>query len=351
MHRDEARTIKFQLAHWARELADADGVVPRPSKLGKGGVTADDVIDAPTLAIGLAPRADDDYGIALRYRTDVPRARAIAEQLAEQAGPSVDVRRTGRILSLSGVPTWSGMPLPAEPAQGETGRIRPLRPGVSLAHVDVTAGTLGAFVVREADGDLFVLSNWHVLAGSPSAEIGDVILQPGPADGGTAPEDRVGTLADLVPIRPEEAMTVDAAIALLDEPQADLEYPVGTITETVEARGGESVAKVGRTTGRTSGRVSAIELDDVMVGYGGLGAVSFDDQIEIESSTGGPFSQGGDSGSLVYREDGVAIGLLFAGSESGGPNGTGLTYVNPIWTVLDALGVNLARSTARQASI
>ena len=64
-------------------------------------------------------------------------------------------------------------------------------------------------------------------------------------------------------------------------------------------------------------------------------------QIEIQSSGTGPFSRGGDSGSLVYREDGVAIGLLFAGSESGGDNGSGLTYVNPIDAVLAAFGATL----------
>ncbi|MFC7405608.1 trypsin-like peptidase domain-containing protein [Georgenia alba] len=341
MHRDEARTIKQRLARLAWELAEAQGVALRASSYGQEGVTAEDVLNAPTLAIGLAPRADDDYGIAVRYRMDVAGAAAVAEQVAVEAGPDADVRRTGRILSLADGP-WSGAALPAEPAQGETGRVRPLRPGVSIAHADVTAGTLGAFVTRDGSDRVFVLSNWHVLAGSPSAAAGDAILQPGPADGGTAPEDRVGALADMVPLRPSEPATVDAALALLDDPEVDLAYPVGPISETAEVRGGEQVAKVGRTTGSTTGRVSAVELDDVVVGYGELGTISFDDQIEVESTGAGPFSQGGDSGSLVYREDGVAVGLLFAGSETGGPNGTGLTYVNPIGTVLEVLGVRLA---------
>ena len=62
----------------------------------------------------------------------------------------------------------------------------------------------------------------------------------------------------------------------------------------------------------------------------------------MESTGTGPFSRGGDSGSLVYRADGVALGLLFAGSETGGDNGTGLTYINPINTVLRELGATLA---------
>ena len=88
--------------------------------------------------------------------------------------------------------------------------------------------------------------------------------------------------------------------------------------------------------------MTAIELDDVLVGYGEeLGNLRFDDQIEIEGIGTDPFSRGGDSGSLVYREDGVALGLLFAGSESGGENGRGLTYVNPIDAVLAALDATL----------
>lgn len=108
--------------------------------------------------------------------------------------------------------------------------------------------------------------------------------------------------------------------------------------------GAEEVEKSGRTTGVTRGRITAIELDDVVVGYGGdLGELSLDDQIEVEGLGTGPFSRGGDSGSLVYvAETGVAVGLLFAGSESGGENGSGLTYLNPIGTVLELLGAELA---------
>ena len=127
-----------------------------------------------------------------------------------------------------------------------------------------------------------------------------------------------------------------------DDATVEASYPVGRVTTTARAEGGETVGKIGRTTAVTAGRVTAIELDDVVVGYGEeLGALRFDDQLEVESTGAGPFSRGGDSGSLVYREDGVALGLLFAGSETGGSNGAGLTYCNAVDTVLDRLGVVL----------
>ncbi|QJW38105.1 hypothetical protein [Cellulosimicrobium protaetiae] len=357
MDQQKAREIKSQLADYARELAERSGAAIEARDV----PDAAEVVRAPTLAIGLAPHDDGGYAIAVRYRLGVPTARSIARKVASEAGDTVDVRRTGRIRPLvaaaagrsGGSPGESGPglrpPVVTAYATGETGRVRPLRPGVSIAHVDVTAGTLGAFVrvaeppVAGADAaSVYALSNWHVLAGSPSARAGDVVVQPGPADGGSAPDDRVGTLAALVPLEAGVTQTVDAAVALLDEPAVDPEYPVGRITETAVALGGEAVGKSGRTTGVTGGRVTAIELDDVVVGYGdGLGALRFDDQIEVESTGDGPFSRGGDSGSLVYREDGVALGLLFAGSETGGANGTGLTYCNPIGTVLERLGATL----------
>ncbi|MEL7977438.1 hypothetical protein AAG589_16365 [Isoptericola sp. F-RaC21] len=339
----QARETKAQLSDFARDLAERHGVPASPYAVGDDATPAD-VVRAPTLSLGLAPQGEGAFGIAVRYRLGVPTARSFVRRLAAEAGDAVDVRRTGRIRTLG---AQVRPPVATARALGETDRVRPLRPGVSIAHVNVTAGTLGAFVTK-ADGQdgsaaRYVLSNFHVLAGSPSAQVGDVVVQPGPADGGRAPQDRVGTLAQVVPLTPGEPATVDAALALLDDGiEIDATYPVGAVTTTAAAAGGEAVAKIGRTTAHTQGRVTAIEMDDVVVGYGDeLGALSFDNQIEVEG-TGGAFSRGGDSGSLVYREDGVAIGLLFAGSETGGADGTGLTYCNPVDAVLEALGVTLA---------
>jgi hypothetical protein len=47
----------------------------------------------------------------------------------------------------------------------------------------------------------------------------------------------------------------------------------------------------------------------------------------------------GDSGSLILGEDRPAVGLLFAGTDLGGTNGQGLTYANPIATVLAKLKI------------
>ena len=103
---------------------------------------------------------------------------------------------------------------------------------------------------------------------------------------------------------------------------------------------GKLVSKVGRTTGPTEGRISAFEVDDVVVGYD-MGNLKFDNVVEIEGAKDEPFAQGGDSGSLVVNEDLQAVALVFATSDVGGKNGKGLTYTNPLGPVLDKLEVRL----------
>lgn len=340
MDRSVARTVKSQVAQRAAEiLAGHD-----PAAAARyGGITLRGAHAAGPvtvgIAVGLTPTAQGGFRIALRYRLGTPTARMVCRRLEQELGPDVDIRRTGRVHALARAPR------PAARSLGETGRVRPLRPGISVAHEAVSAGTLGAFVER--DGAIFLLSNHHVLVGD-SGQLGDPVLQPGPFDGGSLPQDRIGSLADLVPLAPGQPARVDAALAALEtEIGFETAYPAGPMTGVVEAEGGEAVDKVGRTTGLTAGTVTAIELDGVLVDFGpGLGTLSFDGQVEVESSGSEPFSAGGDSGSLVYRPDTrEGLGLLFAGSDQGGPNGLGLTYLNPVSAVLEALAARLHGTT------
>ena len=82
--------------------------------------------------------------------------------------------------------------------QAPTERFRPAPGGVSVGHKDITAGTLGCWVKR--NGQWMILSNNHVLANSNDAASGDAILQPGPYDGGSLPQDQIATLEAYVPI-------------------------------------------------------------------------------------------------------------------------------------------------------
>jgi hypothetical protein len=280
----------------------------------------------PRVAVGLSPTAD---GARVAVRLQQEADRALLPDLGRAAAAEVDVRVIGPIRLLT------------SPGQLQR-RVRPLRPGLSIAHPTVSAGTLGGFV--RAGSDLAILSNNHVLAASNAAAAGDAVLQPGLADGGTS-ADRVATLLRFRRLVAGATNLVDAAVATLDEgvgaEPGDL--PGGPllsrVPDSLDIEPEEGVEKLGRTTAHTLGRITAVEVDAVAVQYDGDVVYRFDDQIEIVGRAGA-FSAAGDSGSVVWRSrDRAPIALLFAGSETGGPAGTGVTFANPLATVLAALDV------------
>ncbi|NOY45064.1 MAG: hypothetical protein GXP50_06405 [Deltaproteobacteria bacterium] len=216
-----------------------------------------------------------------------------------------------------------------------TARIRPCRPGYSIGHWRITAGTFGCLVRdRCSPGRVYVLSNNHVLADSNAAAVGDPVLQPGRHDGGAYPADLVARLERFVAIRFGSADRYNLVDAALARP-VDLRLAVGSTPGlglpmgTAEAVLGQDVVKTGRTTGTTTGRVTGIDAT-VAVGYGTKGTAYFRNQIVTTN-----MSQGGDSGSLLIERAGRrAVGLLFAGSSR-------ITIHNDIHNVLLALGVEL----------
>jgi hypothetical protein len=253
-------------------------------------------------------------------------------------GMQTDVVETGRIFAL----------------QNPKDKMRPARPGVSIGHYQITAGTLGCLVERT--GQVYILSNNHVLANSNAAQQGDAILQPGPIDGGSS-ADQIGTLEQFIQIgfsvsttpgcsplsflmrlfspSPSSQInepgnnTVDCAIAkplsdnLVDPDILNIGIPSGVGTATL----GTQVQKSGRTTGYTQDEITQIDVT-VSVDYGGPIAI-FKNQLMA-----GAMSKGGDSGSAVLDMDKQVVGLLFAGSDT-------TTIMNPIQLVLEALQVQI----------
>ena len=238
-------------------------------------------------------------------------------------------------------------------------KMRPARPGVSIGHYQITAGTFGCLVKRGSEA--LILSNNHVLANSNQAQLGDAILQPGPYDGGTT-ADKIAELAEFVPIefgtgdgtqpggcsglistvlgwfgqQPKARSInqpgdnhVDCAIARPLSP--DLVTPeilqIGTPVGVGTAMLGASVQKFGRTTSYTQDRIIQVDVT-ATVDYGGPTAV-FRGQLMA-----GAMSQGGDSGSAVLDDQKRVVGLLYAGSDT-------TTLFNPIQDVLTALNVEI----------
>jgi hypothetical protein len=319
---DTARELKARLSHRLSEAPTVAASSPRGATRWSG------------VALGLAPVGPDQVHLAIRL-IDQADADVVLGGLDDAAREEVDVRVIGRVHPFSSPIGWA----PADLQR----RVRPLRPGLSVSHPDVTAGTLGGFVRRPGRDGLLVLSNNHVLAASDAATEGDPALQPGVADGGTL-ADRIGSLSAFVRLDADPGNLVDAAVAALDpgvgaDPAA---YPGGALLATVAAVDDvdpdELVEKLGRTTGHTHGRITAVEVDGVGVQYDDA-VHTFDDQVEIEGLTGA-FSDGGDSGSVIWRSrDRAPLGLLFAGSTEGGSAGGGVTFANPLATVLRSLGV------------
>ncbi len=290
----------------------------------------------PSIAVGLAPRKRNQYHLAIRCQREELMGGKEMEQITKKAKGEIDVRFIGRLRKREAVPWYRT-------------RVRPLQIGVSCGHFKITAGTLGCFVKLKSDaaGKIHILSNNHVLANENRAKKGDVILQPGHFDGGANPIDAVATLTKFVRLKKNTANQVDCAIAELAPGQEaelraikGLGKLAGVGPDFIDE--GTTVAKLGRTTGLTRGRVTAFELDNVVVQYD-AGNLRFDNQIEVEGADDDAFSAGGDSGSVIAEESTrLAIALLFAGGDVGGSNGKGLTYANPIHPVLDALKIELA---------
>ncbi len=225
-------------------------------------------------------------------------------------------------------------------------RVRPINGGVSVGHRNVTAGTIGACVYDflpdgvGKPGKYYILSNNHVLANSNAATIGDSILQPGRADGGLIPQDRIGRLSRFIPLQfaPDVALAVQHN--LVDAALAAVPFRLlgGSINWIGEVRGwrkkaavtvGTMVKKTGRTTGFTTGRITVVNAT-VDVNYRGGKVARFKDQMLTTN-----MSAGGDSGSLITTLDNVAVGLLFAGS-------TQVTVANQIENVRSLLRVEIA---------
>ena len=229
-------------------------------------------------------------------------------------------------------------------AYDTTDRYRPAPIGVSVGHPDITAGTIGARV-RDSQGNVYALSNNHVLANVNDAQLGDSMLQPGPFDGGTDPADKIGELYDFEPISFSGNNTMDAAIAsstTANLGNATLPEGYGVPgTTVVQPTLGMNVQKCGRTTGCTTGQVQEINVT-VDVCYEPSGPFCLAVARFVQQFTIGPggFSAGGDSGSLIVTNNSSKnpVGLLFAGSST-------RTIANPIGPVLARFGVTIDGST------
>ena len=219
-------------------------------------------------------------------------------------------------------------------------RHRPVVPSVSVGHIDITAGTLGAILERE-DGTLVGLTNAHVAAPHKAdPEAGDTIVQPGPRDAAIqdSSKNRIGSLAEWSPITTgeDEVNHTDSALFEFDEdvkaisthmpglgrydggliPKPGDDIPIGGID--LDPPTDREFMKVGRTTDERHGLVVE-ESARTRINYRRESPATFEGVTLFED-----MSAGGDSGSVIgYRatdENGdpafYITHLLFAGSDT-----------------------------------
>jgi len=315
-------------------------------------------------------------GVGIGFKNNVPGQKAIVVMVEKKlplaalseadiipkafGAVKTDVIETGEIKA--------GL-LPAQDLK-RTDRWRPAPGGVSIGHYKITAGTLGTVVYSTySDGTRYLLSNNHVFANSNEAEPGDIILQPGPHDGGGL-LDKIAVLCRFAPIEFGEepgscsiaeyygrlgnwiagklgsehrvnsvrvnAQAVNYFDAAIAQPinQEDIDSGIiglGEIFATEPAYLGQRVVKSGRTTEFTEGNISLTHAT-IKVSYGSGKIATFEDQL-----VAGPMSAGGDSGSLVVSGNTTnAVGLLFAGSAQ-------TTIFSPIDPILDYFNVRFMK--------
>lgn len=208
-----------------------------------------------------------------------------------------------------------------------TDRHRPAPSGVSIGHVRITAGTMGGVVRDKATGMWLILSNNHILANENNANVGDTILQPGVADSGKNPDDKIATTLRWIQLNTSDNYA-DAAVAKVINPDdVSLEHMnLGHITGVAKYYVNQEVVKSGRTTRTTRGPI--LGTATVKVGYGGGRTRTFKNCL---ISTVG--SAGGDSGSAILDMfTRRYIGILFAGDGY-------YTIINPQEYIFGPLGI------------
>jgi|GEM_PF-2675656 len=272
-----------------------------------------------TLKAGTKPRQPIDYaGVLVQYVTPsgVPAVQATAQ-----------VPTQGRRLAVGvGIYNYDVQERFDRAAPDSAGRsqslldsdpsTRPFDPYPS------SIGTLGCFA-EDKNGNTYLITASYVLALDNKGQIGDRIFVEGESpEKGNQPVAKV-TGISLLPTTSDpptdSTSTMGIASAQL-EPGVVPDYePLPSpwkIEQVGSAEISDRVAKVGRTSGFTIGRVVSVAMS---IRLGGLNQLFVADCFQITGEESSRFSHAGDGGAAIIREDGAVVGLLiaaFRGSEN-----------------------------------
>jgi len=280
-------------------------------------------------------------------RSVAPAVLAVLSLVVPAGGPATAQARPETVEAAAGEPYSA-----AGAKKHRKRQKRPIKMGVSGGSIEDFAvippniaccgGTLGALLMKK--GRYFVLSNNHVLARVNQAAPGEAINQPGLND--TKCEARaknlIGTLSGFKKLKLTGSNTVDAAIAETTPEDVSADGAILGIgvpgNKVVAPRVGTAVVKSGRTTGVTRGEITTTNVSGFVSFPEECGSdveheVQFKKVFLVASTGPDPFSDGGDSGSVIYEDTGScprAVGHLFAGNEE-------FTAANPMKQVMKAV--------------
>ena len=277
--------------------------------LKRPGVTG---VDIGRKEVGGKPTDIIAIRVLVAEKKDVPPEQTIPQTI--NGVPTDVIQRTFK-------PLWEG------------GIPDPLKGGCSIGNCNWPnmAGTLGALVKDNASGATMLLSCFHVMCVTNSWQVGDAIVQPSICDGGSCPNNIIGTLQ-----RGKIGNQVDCAVARVTSRGKNgsilgIGTVIGSNTSPLEV--GQVVRKFGRSTGLTYGIADGHYLTCVVPEL----SITLYNQIEIKSKTdpNHGFATPGDSGAVVVDDYNSAVGLLF------GTSSDDYGVANPIAAVLTALDVSI----------
>lgn len=280
----------------------------------------------------------------LAIRVHVQNKRPLAEVPEDQRfPPEVNGIKVDVIQATYGIQHVNLDRVQLEGAASNRGsRFDEIPAGVSIGSPHVSAGTLGAKVFDATTEEPLILSNWHILAGLPTAAAGLPIWQPGALDGGRN-SNNTFALLERFNLGPH-----DAAVARLtgDRPVTTATYEGHAIEDATPPQLGMTVFKSGRTTGYTEGIIDGVKMSTT-INYGAAGTRTLQMIFRVVPLPGSgniEISMGGDSGSVwVEKASGKAVGLHFAGEIGMAPEHA---LANDITAVMQTLNIKFKAQLA-----
>jgi hypothetical protein len=290
---------------------------------------------APRMSVGYRLVEGDAFAVEVRLQhADVHSILVAKNLVTDLVGNHVPIGIISKVTAQAGI----------HPAALNND---PLTVGSSVGHFRGIPGTLGLFVrMGQTPG---FLSCSHVLSNSGDAKEGDPIHHPAPGDSPDHAE--IGSLNRFVDLSGDGPISGDLAFAALG-PGRSIDgnrVPTGhgwpsegrhfnaPIDEVVTVPK-STVAKIGRSTGRTTGVVSLENVGPIDIYMTQLGRnVTMFGLTEVQwPDIKRPFSDFGDSGSIVYLEESLRpVGILVAGGVAQiGNDKVGVSYVCPMAPIL-----------------